>query len=326
MPSASHTSFLIVGASGLVGGRLLRALGPGQALGTYASRPFPGGVRFDLGSDRLSGLLHGTGRTFTHAVIPGAMTHIDDCARDPEGSARVNVTGTCRLLDDLMSAGIHPVFVSSDGVYPGDRPMATESDDLRPVLTYGWQKRAVEEHLEARPGPWTVVRLAKVLDPELDPQGVLGPWIDQLASGRKIRCATDQWFSPVGVDDVVTAILRLAEGAVQGIFNLAGAQRVSRIELLRMLVEAVGRDTIQPPDIEPCGIGDFPFAEPRAPDGSMAIGRLRSAIAFEPASLEDLCRRAAARHRFVREVPAQASLQASPACVPDPRWSDSCRL
>jgi dTDP-4-dehydrorhamnose reductase len=287
------TCFLVIGASGLIGRCLLRTLGPDRAVGTYASRPFPGGVPFDLARNRLRDWLP-VNHSFTHALVAGAMTAIDACAADPEASARINVDGVRRVLDDLLAAGIHPIFTSSDAVYPGTRAMSGEDDEVRPVLTYGRQKLAVEEHLARCSEPWTVVRLAKVLDPEGAPGGVLGPWIGDLVAERTLRCAVDQWFTPVGVDDVVAALLHLAADGVQGVFNLAGPQRVSRIGLLRLLAHAVGRRCPFTPRIEPCSIRDFPFAEARPLDGSMSIERLRAAIPFEPEDMATLCRRAAA--------------------------------
>jgi dTDP-4-dehydrorhamnose reductase len=290
-------SFLVIGASGLIGHRLLRVLGPGHAVGTYASRPFPGGMPFDLTRDRIRDKVLGRERFFSHALVASAVTAMDACAADPRTSAQVNVDGVRRVLDDLLEVGIHPIFLSSDTVYPGGRPISGEDDEVRPILTYGRQKRLVEQHLAGCPQPWTVFRLAKVLDPELSPAGVLGPWIDDLAAGRTIRCAVDQWFTPIGIDDVITVLLRCAAGGIRGLFNLAGSQRVSRMELLRILAGATGQWCRIPTSrIEACGIRDLPFAEARPLDTSMSVARLQAAIPFEPEVMEVLCQRAAKRY------------------------------
>lgn len=288
--------FLVLGASGLVGRRLLRRLGPERAVGTYHSRPFPGGIRFDLTRDRLGELLAHAGGRFSHAVVASGITRIDACAADPDGSARVNVEGVARLLDDLIAAGIHPIFTSSDGVYDGSRPLSREDDPTAPILTYGRHKLAIERHLAQRDEPWTVVRLSKVLDPALDPDGVLGPWIDDLVHGRPIRCAVDQVFTPVGVDDVVEALRRLAAAGLSGLFNLGGPERLSRMELLERLLAEVRRHRDVAPVIQACSIRDFPFAEPRPFDGSQCIDKLRAAIGYDPEGMTALCRRAAATY------------------------------
>lgn len=287
--------FLVIGASGLIGRYFLRALGPAASVGTYRSRPFPGGVRFDMATDRPEGLIEKLGDDFTHALILSAIAGIDACATDPEGSARVNVAGAIRVIDALAARGVVPIFASSDAVYDGSRGGWGERDDARPILTYGRQKLAVEQHIARQGVPAVVLRLAKVLDPELSAEGVLGSWVEALLGRRRIQCATDQRFSPVGIDDVVAAIRALAVARVHGVFNLGGAEAVSRFELLSLLVSALSRSGPLDPVIETCSIRDFPFAEARPLDTTLSVARLREAIGYAPERLASLCERAVRR-------------------------------
>jgi len=292
--AAGAPRYLVIGASGLIGRRFLRAVGPASATGTFLTRPFPGGVRFDMTQGGIGELLARLPGDFTHAVVMGGNSTIDRCARDPEGTARVNVTGPCCLIDELLERNITPIFTSTDGVYDGSHGLWREDQPAQPILTYARQKLEVEQHLAAQNCPWLAVRVAKVLDAEGDPTAVLAPWIADLRSGRLIRCATDQRFSPVGADDVIAAIRGLAEAGVSGVYNLGGGEALSRWDLLAMLVVALERVHPIAPRIEASSIRDFPFAEPRPLDTSMDIGKLVAAISYRPESLEGLCARAVA--------------------------------
>jgi dTDP-4-dehydrorhamnose reductase len=285
--------FLVIGASGLIGQRLLRALGPTRAVGTHYRNRFSGSVSFDLATDKVTELLDRLGQPFTHAVILAGVVNIDACARDPSGSAAANVEGSIRATEGLIARDIVPIFASSDAIYDGSRGMWHENDETESMLTYGRQKRAVERHLERQSAPWIALRIAKVLDPELGQTGVLGPWITELAAGKLIRCATDQRFCPLGVDDVVAAICLLAEARATGIFNLGGPEPVSRIELLERLIATLSRRRSVRPLIEPCSLSDLPFLERRPLDLTMSIEKLSARVAFRPKDLTELCVRAA---------------------------------
>lgn len=295
--------YLVVGGSGLVGRRLLCTLGRARATGTYHTHPIPDGVQFDMTTGKLDDLLGMTDGKFTHLIILSAISNIDRCARDPIAAARVNVTATCRMADDAAALGLVPIFASSDAVYDGSRRGWRENDDTHPILVYGRQKLEAEDHLVHAGYPALILRIAKVLDPELDASGVLGPWLKDLSQGRLIRCATDQYFTPVGVGDLATAIARLAEAGATGTFNVGG-ESTSRIELLEKMIEVADAVVKTPPKIERCRLGDFPFLEKRPLDLRMSLEKLERAIGYSPESFEVLCRRAA--RNFVQEAASQA--------------------
>ncbi|OGA09317.1 MAG: hypothetical protein A2W68_08380, partial [Betaproteobacteria bacterium RIFCSPLOWO2_02_64_14] len=204
--------YLIIGASGLVGAQLYSTLGPGNAVATCHRKPVAGGVAFDAVETRLADTVLKQHRGFTHAFVFHCISGIDDCARDPRGTARVNVASVCAVIDDLVDHGIVPVFASSDAVFDGTRGMWTEDDPVNPVLTYGRHKVEVERYLAAKAAPSLVVRLAKVVSSAPGAGGLVNEWLDQLERDGEIRCATDQFFSPADADDVVRALVGLAEG------------------------------------------------------------------------------------------------------------------
>ena len=75
-----------------------------------------------------------------------------------------------------------------------------------PVLTYGRHKAEIEEYLSAQSLPSLIVRLPKVVAAERGSTELLGTWMNQLESDVAIRCADDQIFSPVAIDDVVSGL------------------------------------------------------------------------------------------------------------------------
>lgn len=284
---------LIVGASGLVGGEMMAALGP-RAIGTYCRTGRPGLIRFDLGADDPGAFLEHWGAEASHILIFGGTVNIDACAEDPTGTAAVNVHGTCALIDAAASRGIVPVYASSDAVYGGNGGPAREDGPIAPITEYGRQKAVVERHLADLDSPWLALRLAKVLAPPPVPSGVLGPWTESLLQGQTIRCVHDQRFTPVGLGDAGAAILGLLNTGATGIFNVAGPVSLTRLQLLETLITALERFRPVAPQIHICATADLGLREARPLDCSLSLDKLRETIDYHPHTPAELCGQAAA--------------------------------
>lgn len=283
--------YLIVGASGFVGTRLYARLGPSAALATYFKNPIRTGIYFDASSMRLRDTLLRGNHGLTHAFLLYGTTRIDACARDPEGTARINVQSMKEMIDDLLAEGITPVFASSDAVFDGTRGLWTEDDLPNPILTYGRQKVEVENYLMGKDASWIIARLSKVVGPAGDV--LLGGWMKNLEHGETILCAHDQIFSPVCIDDVVAALIRLAETNCAGVFNVCGPRHFSRLELLNTLVREIQRHVHLNPHIVPCSLKDLPFLETRPMNTSMIGEKLYSTIGTRFQDMEDVCKKVA---------------------------------
>lgn len=264
-----------------------------HAIGTYHTHWIENGIPFDLATGDPGDLFTRAGDTVTHIIILAAISNIDACAHDPVGTARVNVAATCRLADAAAERGIVPVFASSDAVYDGSHPDWQEDDVTRPTVVYGRQKLEVERHLSRATYSSLILRIAKVLDPNLSQSGVLGPWLANLRAGRRILCAMDQHFTPIGVDDLVRVVSQLTEACATGIFNI-GDESVTRISLLEKVIAAASSFAKIQANVEQCSLHDLPFLERRPLDLRMSTTKLRSTIKFSPEPLEAICRRAAA--------------------------------
>lgn len=288
---------LVVGASGFVGRRLLAALRPAGALGTYHRHPLDGAVPFDAAAERLADRFLTGGRRWSHAFLLHAVSGIDTCARDPAGTGRINVDATCRMIDDLQDAGVAPIFTSSDAVLDGTGHLVDESVAVAPVLTYGRHKAAVEAHLAARSGDWAVARLAKVTGTDPGASALFGEWMAAIDAGAPIRCAHDQVFSPIGLDDAVAGLAGIAARSLHGLYHLGGPSAWSRLGLLRRFLADLRRHRRVEVEVIPCSLHDLPLAERRPLDTSMRSDKLMNALGTrfaDPAELSAAAARALA--------------------------------
>lgn len=273
MPSA-----LLLGASGFLGPALIEAFGPGGTIVTHCRHPRPGSLFFDARQTAVASLLPGLAQMSAAAIIMLGVTAIDDCARDPVGTAAVNVQGVIRVIDEVRALGMTPVFVSSDGVFDGSRGMWREEDAPNPILEYGRQKLAVERYLASLPPPWLIVRPPKLLDPAANPRCMLTGWAQALGEEKRILCATDQYFTPAAAPDVARAIALLLRHQAQGLYHLGGPRRLSRRELLDAVLAEYRRHAEPRAEIVNCSLRDIPVLEPRPLDSSLDSTRFASAF------------------------------------------------
>jgi len=197
------------------------------------------------------------------ACLCAAIARLADCARDPEATTRVNVTGTVALADRLLARGIPVLFLSTDKVFDGSRPLVPADATPCPVSEYGRQKAEAETALRkriARGEPVTILRLAKIVSPGVD---LLCQWLAALAIGRMVRAFHDMHMAPTPVMLVAAAIERLLAEPTGGIFQLTGPRDVAYSDIALHLARKLGAD---PALVEKLGAMDA-----GQPEGSTAV-------------------------------------------------------
>ena len=284
--------FLIVGAAGFVGSHLFTRLGPGRALGTYHRTSLAGGVYFDAATMHISEVLQAA-PDVTHAFLLHGIGKLDECERDSAGTAKINVEGMHQIIDELTARDIKIIFTSSDAVFDGTRGNWTEDDATNPVMTYGKQKVDVERYLAATSKNWIVARLSKVVGSDPVDHSLFGEWVRRIDAGEPIRCAGDLVMTPIYVEDVITALIELAEGEFRGIYNVCGPRSMSRLELLNIFIAAVCKFRTVDSAVIPCSIRDFPFNETRPLNQAMSPDKLFRALGHEFENMESVCGRIA---------------------------------
>jgi dTDP-4-dehydrorhamnose reductase len=178
----------------------------------------------------------------TAACLCAAIARLNDCARDPTGSAQVNITGITTLADKLLARGIPVLFLSTDKVFDGSRAHVPAETPPCPVSEYGRQKAAAEAALVARMrdgAPAAILRLAKIVSPGMD---LLRQWIAQLSAGEPIRAFHDMQMAPTPVALVAEAIQQLLTAPQPGIVQLTGPRDIAYSEVALYLAEKLGAD------------------------------------------------------------------------------------
>jgi dTDP-4-dehydrorhamnose reductase len=282
---------IVIGASGFVGRAIFSRLGCDRAIGAGHRHAGPGLMQFDALEHGFGDLKRQLSGDFSHVFLAHGAINPEQCARDPVGTAKVNVESIIRLLSDVIAEGLTPVFLSTDYVFDGSRSLRTEDEAQAPNTEYGRQKAAVEQWLQSRSEPWLIVRLSKVVSGDRNIHSVLGQWVNDICQGKLMRSATDQVFSPLHADDSAGAMVELASRGLTGIYHVAGSDPISRYDLNKMLVGCIQAvDPAVRALVEPCSLRDIGFIEERPLDTSLSIEKLKQAIDYPLRSMAQVCR------------------------------------
>lgn len=279
---------LILGASSYVGRHLFQRLGPERAVGTYCHQPIESGVHFNALDMQLSDAVK-CPEEFSHAIILIGNTNPDVCACDREGSVELNVTRIRAIIDELVRYGVVPVFTSSESVFDGEKGHYIETDPACPLLMYGAQKVEIERYLQHTCRDFLVLRLAKVFGSRRGDGTLFTAWLDQIERNVSLRCANDQVFSPVHVEEVVQGITILIQGNHRGIFHLSNTESRSRVEMLRSLLKCYQKYQPYLGEVSECRLNDFRLMEKRPLNVSMRPDKLIRATGINFRSIEAWC-------------------------------------
>ncbi len=171
------------------------------------------------------------------AFFCAAMTGLAECRKDPELARRVNTTGPARLARRLVARGTRVILLSTNAVYDWQSPRVPASEPPCPLTVYGRLKAEAEAEFSALGDAAMILRLSKVLTPELK---LFCGWIEALAAGREVTAFTDLHLAPIRLDDAVSALLALADRSESGLFQVSGAKDMSYVEAARHLARRLG--------------------------------------------------------------------------------------
>lgn len=224
---------LIVGADGLLGSALhqhwvaqgRQVVSTTRRLGVRAG----GVIRFDLAAPAERWPQFPRCKA---AVLCAGVTNGEQCRRDPEGTRHVNVRQIVHLAEKLAEQGSLVVFVSSNLVFDGTKPLRRANEVVSPMTEYGRQKADAEKALAGLGSLGAVVRLTKVFHPEM---ALMRGWERDLKQQRPIAPFHDLVCAPISLLDTVTAIAAIVEHRRSGVWQLSARADISYADVARIL-------------------------------------------------------------------------------------------
>lgn len=231
-------TILVAGADGLIGRRLVEYLTEmGEPVLGTTRRPDTvsnSRVFLDLATDVSRWR---PPRRISITYLCGAETSLQNCRESPESTARVNVKGTVALTRTLIGDKTFVVFPSTNLVFDGSVPFQRADAAYCPETEYGRQKAEAERRLLALGDRVAVVRLAKVLSPDMP---LLADWVRKLKNNEVVTPFSDMVISPVSLDSMVDILYRIGKRRLAGISQISGEKDITYEEVARFIARRLG--------------------------------------------------------------------------------------
>ena len=259
----------ITGANGLIGNYLVQTapkFAPGWRLRPLTRKDFDlldfASVEREFAKDKPQLIIH-----------CAAITVVSEAQKNPELARRVNVDITKFLAE--LAAEIPFVFFSTDLVFDGRKGNYTETDLANPLHRYGETKVAAEEYLLKNPRH-LVIRTSINGGTSLSGNRAFNEQLrcSLQQAGQGMTLFTDEFRCPIPAVETARAIWDLVAKNCTGLYHVAGAERLSRLQIGELLVkrwpEVAGR-------IKSGSAKDFP-GPPRTLDTSLDISKVQRVL------------------------------------------------
>lgn len=205
-------------------------------------------------------------------IKPDAVIHTaaksdpNYCQLNRNESKRLNIYASINIAKLCAEYSIHCVFTSTDLVFDGLNPPYREEDPICPVNFYGEQKVLAEEEMLKCHQKVAVCRLSLMFGVS-SPHSIsfIQPMIKTAREDKNLRLFVDEFRTPLSVSYAIQGILIALEN-VNGILHLGGAERISRYDFGKLMMDIFNIRNVQ---LIPCKQKDIIMPAPRPPDVSL---------------------------------------------------------
>jgi dTDP-4-dehydrorhamnose reductase len=268
----------ITGGSGLLGSKLSQiALEEGHEIFSGHNHNLPENglpVKFDLNAE--SNISKAVNLVQPEVIFhTAALTDVDKCETERDLACQINIRGTKFLAEAAKNSGAFLIYISTDYVFDGSRGMYREDDHTNPISHYGYTKLLGEKYADCVARP-CVIYGSKPASGKVN----FALWIiDKLQKGERIKIVTDQYISPTLNTNLARMLLEAGEKRLEGIYHMAGAERISRFDYACRLADTFGLDKSM---IDPSKMSEIGWKAKRPTDSSMDVSKAAHLLQEKP--------------------------------------------
>lgn len=192
-------------------------------------------------------------RDWVERTEPGLIVHlaaetdVDRCEEQPDHGYATNALGTKHVALACQAAGIPIAYVSTAGVFDGEKGSAyTEYDPAYPINVYGRSKLEGERYVQSFLNRYYVVRAGWMVGGGQKDHKFVAKILRQLADGsHTLHAVNDKWGTPTYAPDFAQCFTRLLSTDSYGLYHMACQGTGTRYDVAKTILKALGRDDVE---------------------------------------------------------------------------------
>ncbi len=292
--------FLVTGSAGLVGRQVVKDLSETHEVFSCYNKSKPeheNVVKMDLlNHEMISNIM--SEKKPDIVIHLAAMTAVDLCETDQDSAFKINSQATEILAKECSKINSFIVYVSTDYVFDGNVGMYNENNVTNPLGFYAKSKLIGEKSIQKFSSDWCIARTSSIFG--LHPTKKSFPtWvIENLQKQKQIDVLSDQFTSPTYVPNLSKMLIEISERHLDGMFHVAGATKISRYEMARMVSDKLNLDEKLLRDVS---MNELKLEAPRPKDSSLNISKADTVLNEKPQKINQ------SLDLFIDEIMAKSS-------------------
>ena len=285
-------NILLTGATGLLGSYVVRSWrGSGNLLGIYKGNynvPDDRNVRYLSVDVRDREKLQRIFEKYPIDVVLHAAgeARVDFCEKNYELAYSANVTGTENIAGMCRAHKSKMVYISTNAVFDGTKPLYREEDEPNPMNSYGRIKLECEKLVGGSFDDFLIVRPILMFgwNRPQERENVATWILRKLRQGEQIKLVDDIYDNPLYALQSAECIIKLVEKNKKGVYHIGGGDVVNRYQFGLAMAEVfdLDRDLIKP-------VKNAYFEEiaPRPKDTSYDTQKIRRELGIKPMGVRE---------------------------------------
>jgi dTDP-4-dehydrorhamnose reductase len=218
-----------------------------------------------------------------YVIHTAGLTQVDRCEAEPELAELLNVKVTMSILKACTQVDAKLIHISTDHLFEGTQSFYTEEMALSPLNTYAKTKAEAEK---------IALGLKSTLVIRTNFFGLGRPWrssfsdwlIENFKKSKSMGLFENVYFTPISLTHLSKLLEDLLAKNANGIFNVAGSERISKYDFGVRLGHKFGFDLslVKPTSIELLKLG-----APRPRDMSLSVHKITQFLGSPPPQVED---------------------------------------
>ena len=281
------TKILVTGSAGLIGRQVVKDLVKNNfdVYSGYNKTKPEFGMPIHLDLTKKAKIISVLEKIKPDIIIHlGAMTDVELCETQKKLAVIINTESTKNLSVESEKLNSFFVYVSTDYVFDGKVGNKKEEDIPNPINFYGKTKLDGENSLKNISSPYVIIRTSTPFG--IHPNKIDFPlWVkNNLESKKEISVVIDQYTSPSFVPNISKMILEIISKKYTGVIHLAGATRISRYKLSKLIAENLGYGK---EFLKPIKMNQMEWKAQRPQDSSLDVSKANKILENKPQKIED---------------------------------------